>query len=1718
MAGENPWEMNWGNTQNNQRVPNPEAEAQVNPSAQPEPWDMDWNNNHPQGEEGSWGLYNSEDGSISDAIGKGFSRWGRNLAASLPGANPEESNYAMSKAKNASREYQESMAKLGTAGQLTAGIATYAPVIAAGVANPLVGAAAMGSATTLDSLSAQQENNQDYDWRTAGTAGAASGVIDYATLGLASRGVNLARSLSTPVRRVAAGAAAQGAQGAASNSAAMASINLASGRPWSEGVPEAALIGAVAGAGLHSSMEGLRGFTNAPPSPASSRIRESQTRIETESGLEPNSNYRNDLYDYADHRSYFEEKMRNTDPAEADDAIRSMVSLSMNNGTAKSVHDMSRVFQDNNIPITMLAFNQDVGNGIATKTTGNILTDWFGKSKREIQTAGESSHKANAPLFGRAKANEQGSYGEAYRAKLKDKFEEVQNSFISRATTNLNNVKNYRASMRDSLEPQVRQDLSDYANNLSRYKEMIEDANRGKFPDMDDLSSVSFNLLRLGNKLGMSSEMKSIVNKESFDPVSNLQTVLLTNRAFESDFPTIRNSTPNPYKGRNESVLGVATDLGAVGTGNLWVPIARRAAVEAKNRMHMRALQGEKAKGADIINSLARRPEKRTFEPSDSRVVNNEAAQNGDFSAGAHEAAADLQSMGINTGGAETRVPASDVSPQRNSWGRTPEEEAALLAQRQPEAAPEVNVWGRTPEEESAIQTAAQERTRVNPDAWTGRSVREQASRAEQERAARLEQERLAAEQEAATTPVDPEAVAAARAERQSRLSQDARVDSSRRTPRTEEPEATPEPTAPRENPEKANGDPADMILVMNRDQVITHKARADLLPDDIVIRGTEDAPASTPRPDLVGTSAREAQARRTSEAEARAQEEAATTPVEEVVPAERPDLVGTSAREARNRRESQPVEEPVVTPEVTPEAPQRAPAPDLVGTAARDAQARRAASEAESTPVEEPVVDNSAERAARQEQLARDARVSNQNYKRAITDKEKARYKELYDKQKTEKGLTRGEMDEFDELGQKYMQDDLNRSEAAVASQKAPQATETEQPSTRTEEPVEAPTEAPVAPKQAPKSSTKASELVTRPLQKVIDDAKGKKRTPELVNEVARARRVQSEVTDHVNAIAEKQVRDPEEIWGIIQKNGGIESLGRNGQTISKNLNDMLAKDKVETARRAAADAEKAQSDAAKVIDNSVGKDIEEVMSNLKKHFMSKNVPGELFDEARDIISRRFEGDYSPQHVANMVRELAKERAKAADTTAGKKPVEQAPAPKTMSDSINNLETYAKDIGLNVKEADVKRIIDKYTNPGSKDPKALKALSEGTERSAYNAIKKYADDQIAEYEKRLSAPLTEQTAETAAWRSRVNTLNNAIRDAGERNARYREVMGLDVTPTKPTAKTSFDELTSYSETMFKDADGNSTVPDEVKKIIDRATTTRDRESGGNALTDAGIGRVMNKIKDYLEGERKRLDDVLSAPDVKQSPQYAQWRRDLSMVNDALKREPEATDAMKARISEKAKTASEQIRRIEAEDKKAKTAKQDADNVSKAADEAFEEMKKNVDDRVKEATDSVKKGLDGMDDATLKEAALKVSRDLPDYITSKYDPEYLKFKAFMNAQKEILRERGLGKEYRAIDTMTEAIDNALSNKEFLPNNPEYWLSETDIRKVKVDLNDGVRANSWYADLYQNMRFTIYGSTEMPSARYSQKIINREIKKAQKGSDPGEGGIDAFGIK
>lgn len=695
----------------------------------------------------------ADDGSIWDTMTSGWSRMGRNVLAATV-TDQDASDYELAKAKIASKEYQQERSKLGTISGFAADVGTYAPVVAAGIAAPEAGAVALGGLATADTLAQQQEAGQNYDMGNALTTGIASGVTDYATAGLASKGVNIARGLTRPTARVAGELGAQAAQAGSSNAAMTAYQNIAMGRPWDENVGEAFGVGAVAGGGLHGANMAARnmgGFAQRFQRPINDDGRRvlNDTNTVTQEVGGVHQDFANNAAEHAnEYGNQFNELMDMPITADTGAKINDMVDVSMSNaGADDAALAALALAQKKGAPLTAKALDVDVGGK-------NLARDYLGKSERELEQAGGTLYADMSPLiFGKEKAKEKGYNTEIQMKNLRNSFDEGYAEILSPIRSLRNNLTNLIQDKNSSLYSDGRIDPN-YNVALNAAKALddgISKYSSGKaLHKLDDssLRNNSITLMRALNEVGMLKDLKNF-DGTAFNPVKTARSAYIYSDVFHAQNPSIHEYNPNTLKqeGKDNSKGAVVGDLASDALlMKFGLPPVRT--ITRLGRNALRPMKNRKA--FDQARSEADEFIQNAQNTSQARM--EEHLEQGNTAAAADEAANNLRDMGINP--ADTTAPMETAPVEPVAPVETPVEAPVEPTPR----APMDDTMARTPSREAPVSEPV----------------------------------------------VDPEVVAAERAARQEQMAQDARVDSQRRAPVEEPVETAPE--APQEAPASTEG------------------------------------------------------------------------------------------------------------------------------------------------------------------------------------------------------------------------------------------------------------------------------------------------------------------------------------------------------------------------------------------------------------------------------------------------------------------------------------------------------------------------------------------------------------------------------------------------------------------------------------------------------------------------------------------------------------------------------------------------------------------------------------------------------------------------------------------------------------------------------------------------------------------------------------------------
>lgn len=611
----------------------------------------------------------ADDASITDAIGASFKRRGQNTLAAFT-TDPQASRYQKRRAQRANQEFNDEMSKLSTVGQLAAGAADIAPVFAATALtrNPWAGAATMGGFTSADTLSQQLDSTGEYDLGSAAAAGTASAGFDLMTGGMANKVVgNIAQNLSRPSVKVAQELGTMGGQGAVSNMGSQVFMNLGSDRPWYENVPEAGASGFAAGGAIHGGTMGynkLSGTSKALNYGANEAGTESINR--TAKLNEEGFNLPNDVIDNVAefnniNKARTDEIMNANFSDDVTGSLSSLSDVSVNHGTGTAITNALEVLQNNGFPLTAKGLDVNFGTGYGKEGNYN-LAELLGYDRAGIEKAGEHLNQ----LVPTRSSRKTGLSPERQKLEMKESYESGFNQITSPIRDGLSNL--YKIKRENQLSGgNQNSKLVDIAiNSLEDLNKRIPSMLDGKsMPTKEELASIDFNVRRSLSEIGELGNMKGLDGvKGNFNPANILETLGLYHKMVTNQYPQVTYGTPDPAKegGKFWQATPESVGVDAVLAATTGLPLvtatkslARVAKGKGRERLYKKSLRDAGESAAQWASQVARRSQE-----IEANKVINKGVESGDSRAGAVEAQADLESMGITT---DTTAPVITESP-----------------------------------------------------------------------------------------------------------------------------------------------------------------------------------------------------------------------------------------------------------------------------------------------------------------------------------------------------------------------------------------------------------------------------------------------------------------------------------------------------------------------------------------------------------------------------------------------------------------------------------------------------------------------------------------------------------------------------------------------------------------------------------------------------------------------------------------------------------------------------------------------------------------------------------------------------------------------------------------------------------------------------------------------------------------------------------------------
>lgn len=644
-----------------------------------------------------WGIYSKPEGSIVDTTQAGYKRLWENFLASSTN-DPELSRFQLGRAKAASADFKEKSSKLGVAGNVIAGIGTYAPVVAGTVLNPVVGGGAMAAMGTADTLATQQEEGQDYDWQSAGLAGAGQAALEMATGGVARPiAGNIARNLSSPLAKKAVDVGVVSlAQPAVSNTGAQMMTNLASGRDIMQDTGMAAAIGG----GTGGAFRGLHGAAKMLGSPVNERGQasiEQTTKINKDSTAPINDQFATQAFEYNNLSKDIDNQLANPDESgmSFNELAEAKTNLDANYGGAAALQDAVAVIKDRGFDITPNAFDYRTTNDIfGNGQQFHVAEDILGHKPSRAEKAGESLQGTPPPFLWRGSAKRAAETTDSLLRRNKDKYDDAFREIRGYMGDNLNTVDNaYRVAKQDLESTGVGADqvrsLADLKADLKSYNQAFGLVGTKSAETLDTLQSLARRITEKSHELGLSDQFKGIDGKAgSFSPLKTYRSFDDFNKTMKTMWPAIEQTTidPNRTPFSDTTAGGIAIDTALTLGLSPLAAVGRRAFKEANRQLGRRRLSKTKKGGAEDVARLAARPS----ESIPTAPENNPGLRAGSIPDAAVDANAALNEMGISTGESPTPViNQADVqspiaSPEIDPWTNQPRgnaESAAAMAQ-----------------------------------------------------------------------------------------------------------------------------------------------------------------------------------------------------------------------------------------------------------------------------------------------------------------------------------------------------------------------------------------------------------------------------------------------------------------------------------------------------------------------------------------------------------------------------------------------------------------------------------------------------------------------------------------------------------------------------------------------------------------------------------------------------------------------------------------------------------------------------------------------------------------------------------------------------------------------------------------------------------------------------------------------------------------------------
>lgn len=619
----------------------------------------------------------TEDSSIGKTISSSLDRRFQNTLASLT-SGENQSRYQRRKAELANKTYAEEASKLSTLGHLAAGAVDIAPVMAATAItrNPAAGAAMMGGLTTADTLAAQLETQGDYNWGDAAEAGAGAAAFDMATMGVAGKGLNLARQLSTPVRRVSGEVGTMTGQGAVSAGGSNTLMNLASGRPWDQNLGESMAMGGLAGGTIHGGSMGFNRLTGAnqglgiQPNESGTTSIDRQTRLKND-GFNIPEDVSRTAVEYDNLSRHFNEELMET-PAYSQEAfnhIEGMINNSLENGSPSAISNAYDTLLNNGMPLTAKGLDIEFGTGYGSEGIHN-LAELQGYSRTDIERAGSALHR----LVPRRSTLKSGLSPQGQLKSIQDAYNKSINEIMSPIKEGISHLDRIIAENKNLTGGPITS-LNAARNSMEKLNKLANNLYReSTIPTKEELRDVSISLMRSLNEAGELGNMKGLDGKPgSFNPVDIISTLNFVHKAASQAYPSVREGKPDVTKESSKTLD--MTPIDAVIDASLIA--AHLPPVKTIGGMVKKIMSGGhrerqyKRATSRAEESMRKWSEEVAQRSNDSHVVRNEPLERGDLDGGASKAADDLAEMGYSVKESTSPKITDDLPPVEPSTKAT---------------------------------------------------------------------------------------------------------------------------------------------------------------------------------------------------------------------------------------------------------------------------------------------------------------------------------------------------------------------------------------------------------------------------------------------------------------------------------------------------------------------------------------------------------------------------------------------------------------------------------------------------------------------------------------------------------------------------------------------------------------------------------------------------------------------------------------------------------------------------------------------------------------------------------------------------------------------------------------------------------------------------------------------------------------------------------------